>query len=107
MCFISTLGYYLFQGNQGQLTFCQLCKKSHVEICISWHHITIFSSDILVPFIVGFQSSCLVRLPLNMTRLTTIIVIELTFRTVLPSNGRKTPLWQLPRAESLCREIPS
>lgn len=66
-----------------------------------------FSSNILVPFIAGFQSSCLVRLPLNMIQLRTIIVIELTFRTVLPSKGRKTPLWQLSRAETLCREIPS
>lgn len=96
-------GCYLFQGNQGQLTSCQLCKKSHVEICVSWHHITIFfRSDILVHFIVGFQSSCPVKLPLDMIWLATIIVIELTFRRVLPSNVRKTPLYQLPRREGLC-----
>lgn len=97
-------GCYLFQGNQGQLTSCQLCKKSHVEICVSWHHITIFffHSDILVHFIVGFQSSCPVKPPLDMIWLATIIVIELTFRTVLPSNVRKTPLYQLPRREGLC-----
>lgn len=107
MCFISTLECYLFQGNQGQLTCCRSCKRAHVEICVSWHHITIFSSDILVPFIVGFQSSCLVKIPLNMIRLTTIMVIELTFRTVLLSNGRETPLWQLQRADALCKKSPA
>lgn len=66
-----------------------------------------FSSDILVPFIVGFQGSRPVRLLLDMIQLTTIIVIELTFWTVLPSSGRKTPLWPWQRAEALHREIPS